>query len=91
MRTIERGCTYDDDTRDWAIWMNKPKGLEIEDKVLYNRLVGTSKCYLRNVINRKGIPMLVLKGTLEYPVRDLNGLFIQLRTDFTKYIRSQQK
>lgn len=91
MRTITRGCTFDDQSKEWAIWMNKPNGLSIPDRPLYNPLLGDDKCFLKNVVNRNGIPMLVIKGKLPPNVRDLNGFLIQMRADFTRYINSKKK
>lgn len=91
MRTILRGCTFDDETREWAIWMNKPNSLTIPDRELYNKLLGNDKCYLKNVTNKKGIPMLVIKGKLPPMVRDLNSFLIQMRADFTKYVNSKKE
>lgn len=91
MRTITRGCTFDDQTKEWAIWMNTPSGLSIPDRPLYNPLLGDTPCQLKNVKNRNGIPMLVIRGKLPPNVKDLNGFFIRMRSDFTTYINSKKK
>lgn len=88
MRTITRGCAFDDETKVWAVWMTKPNGLSIPDRPLYHN-TGTYK--LNNVINKKGIPMLVLRGKLPPMTRDLNGFLIQMRADLTNYINRKKK
>ena len=51
-KTLTRGCTYDSETKMWAVWMNKPSSLTISDRPLYHKLCD---CYVNNVTNRKGI------------------------------------
>lgn len=88
MRILLRGCTFDDSTKEWAVWMNKPNGLSISDRPLYH---STGEYRLENVTNRKGVPMLVVRGKLPPMTRDLNGFLIQMRTDFTRYINQKKK
>lgn len=87
-KTLTRGCTFDNQTKMWAVWMNKPNGLTISDRPLYHNLCD---CYVKNVTNRKGIPMLVCGGKLPPTVRDLNGFLIQMRADFTAYINKKKR
>ena len=88
MKTLTRGCTFDDKTKTWAVWMNKPNGLILSDRPLYHNLCD---CQVKNYTNKKGIPMLVCVGKLPPTVRDLNGFLIQMRADFTKYVNNKKK
>ena len=91
-KTISRGCTYDESTNQWAVWMNKPKNLTIADCTLYNnRLPDPGECYLRNHISRKGTPMLVLVGILPTNIQNLNEFLTQMRADFTTYINKKKR
>lgn len=87
MKIQVRGCTFDSDTGIWSIWMNKPKGLNVEDKKLYNRF--NQECYLKNVKNKKGIEMLVLRG--KFVGAQLNSFLIVMREDLTTYINKLKK
>lgn len=88
MRTITRGCGFDDETKEWAIWMNKPNGLSLPDRTLYYH--GT-ECKFQNYTNKKGIAMFVLRGKLTGNVTNINSFFIQMRADFQKYIEDKKK
>lgn len=88
MRTISRGIVVDDEAKTWAVWMNKPKGLEIPDMTLYYQ---DGECRMNNVTNKKGIPMLVCRGKIPPMVRNLNSYLIQARADFTNFINKKKK
>ena len=91
MKTLTRGCTYDSERNVWAVWMNKPKGLDVPDRPLWNNLMGDESLKLKNITNKKGVPMLVAFGKLPPTVRDLNGFLTQMRADLTSYINKKKK
>lgn len=88
MRVISKGCGFDDQTKEWTVWMTKPKDLDLPDKTLYHN---GRECKFQNVTNKKGVAMFVVRGTLPPGVTNLNSFFIQARKDLQTYIENKKK
>lgn len=88
MRILNKGCTFDDQTKEWAVWMNKPKDLSLPNRTLYYH---GSECKFQNYKNKKGVDMLFIRGKLPANVTNLEGFLIQARADLQKYVEDKKK